>query len=143
MSVHAVWSLVSSPTMHAVRALHSEAQLLNLLDLHDPFNQQSLVKLELVLKGIKHYQAALGVKSRPRLPITPLILHKIKSTGDRKAADPDYVMLWAAYCLCFYGFLRAAVILSIKTTADINYHNYMMHEIRCHEYARLAITSCR
>ena len=29
----------------------------------DPFNQQSLVKLELVLKGIKRYQAALGIKS--------------------------------------------------------------------------------
>ena len=27
----------------------------------DPFIQQSLVKLELVLKGSKHYQAALGV----------------------------------------------------------------------------------
>ena len=64
----------------------------------EPFNQQSLVKLELVLKGIERYQAALGVKSRPRLPITPSILRKIKSTWDRKAADPDYVMLWAA---CF------------------------------------------
>ena len=73
----------------------------------DPFNQQSLVKLELVLKGVKRYQAALGAKSRPRLPITPLILRKIKSTRDRKAADPDYVMLWAACCLGFYGFLRA------------------------------------
>ena len=73
----------------------------------DPFNQQSLVKLELVLKGVKRYQAALGVKSRPRLPITPSILRKIKTTWDRKAADPDYVMLWAACCLCFYGFLRA------------------------------------
>ena len=73
----------------------------------DLFNQQSLVKLELVLKGIKRYHAALGVKSRPCLPITPSILHKIKSTWDRKAADPDYVMLWAACCLCFYGFLRA------------------------------------
>ena len=48
--------------------------LTNREKLFDPFNQQSLIKLELVLKGIKRYQAALGVKSHPYFPITPLIL---------------------------------------------------------------------
>ena len=40
-------------------------------------------------------------------PNYPIDLTQVKSTWDRKAADPDYVMLWAACCLCFYGFLRA------------------------------------
>ena len=49
----------------------------------------------------------MGSASRERLPITPDILRKMKgvwlSTGDSK----DTKLIWAACCLCFFGFLRA------------------------------------
>ena len=73
----------------------------------DPFSQQTLARLELVMRGIKRYQASQNIKPRPRLPITPEILRKVKHIWDKKASDYNYVMLWAACCTCFYGFLRA------------------------------------
>ena len=63
-------------------------------------------RLEYVFKGIKHDQAEKGTKSTPRLPVTPLILLKLKAVWDRSAQDPDIKMLWAACCLAFFGFLR-------------------------------------
>ena len=45
--------------------------------------------------------------ARPRLPITPQILRGLKSQWLPLAADQDYVMLWAACCVGFFGFLRA------------------------------------
>ena len=45
--------------------------------------------------------------ARPRLPIKPQILRGLKSQWSPLAADQDYVMLWAACCVGFLGFLRA------------------------------------
>lgn len=62
-------------------------------------------QLEYVIKGYKR-MAPGG--TRRRLPITPEILLKLrevwnKSPGERR----DTRMLWAACCLCFFGFLRS------------------------------------
>ena len=46
-------------------------------------------------------------EKRERLPITPLLLHKIKSVCDNQAENYNTIMLWAACCLTFFGFLRA------------------------------------
>ena len=73
--------------------------------LDDPF-APSLCKLHYVLRGVKRTQAADGGSSRKRLPITPTLLRAIKGAWDKSCADPDTVMLWAAGCLAFFGFMR-------------------------------------
>ena len=73
--------------------------------LDDPF-APSLCKLHYVLRGVKRTQAADGGSSRKRLPITPTLLRAIKGAWDKSCADPDTVMLWAACCLAFFGFMR-------------------------------------
>ena len=74
--------------------------------LDDPFHGE-MPRLDYILRGIKKNEAATGSASRERLPITPDILRKLKevwlSTGDSK----DTKLIWAACCLCFFGFLRA------------------------------------
>ena len=62
--------------------------------------------LQQVLKGIKHHQAKGQHKERPRLPITPAIMKKLRSIW---LLNP-YIMLWQKLlCVCF-GFLRAGEI---------------------------------
>lgn len=74
--------------------------------LGDPF-LPSWAKLHYVLRGVKRSQGAAGLEKRERLPITPPILRKIRSVWDGRAGEHDIVMLWAACCLAFFGFLRA------------------------------------
>ncbi len=74
--------------------------------LEDPF-LPSLPRLHYVLRGVNRSQGEEGGDSRERLPITPPLLHRIKAIWECQASDPDTVMLWAACCLAFFGFLRA------------------------------------
>ena len=69
--------------------------------LGDPF-LPPLAKLHYVLRGVKRSQGEAG--KRERLPITPPILRKIKAVWDNST---DLIMMWAACCLAFFGFLRA------------------------------------
>ena len=72
----------------------------------DPF-QASLTHLDYVLLGIKKNEVEKGTGSRERLPISPQLLRKIKELWDHSSSGTDIVMLWAACCLAFFGFLRA------------------------------------
>ena len=65
----------------------------------------SWCKLHYVLRGVKQSQGE--AEKRERLPITPPLLRKIKSVWDNQAENYDTIMLWAACCLTFFGFLRA------------------------------------
>ena len=62
-------------------------------------------RLELMLRGVKREEA--GVQRRPRLPITPVVLEKLRAVWNRDAADHDNIMLRAACFLGFFGFLRS------------------------------------
>ena len=64
--------------------------------------------LEYVLKGFR--KLAVG-KPRPRLPITPPILRKMWGIWSRVPERWDASMLWAASCMCFFGFLRSGEIV--------------------------------
>ena len=77
--------------------------------LPDPY-QGTLPRLEYVLKGIKRTQAEEGKGSRERLPITMEIMRKLKQVWDKRAQQWDTRMIWAACCLCFFGFLRISEI---------------------------------
>ena len=58
------------------------------------------------LKGIKRCELQQQSGTRERLPITPDILRRIKAVWESLTSDPDVVMLWAACCVAFFGFLR-------------------------------------
>ena len=64
--------------------------------------------LKLLLWGIKRVNARIS--SRTRLPITAMILRRIKSL------QQDH-LIWAACCVGFFGFLRTAEFLTPDDTA--------------------------
>jgi hypothetical protein len=72
----------------------------------DPFKGALLPRLDYVMKGVKRHQAKTGEKARTRLPITPSLLRRLKSVWARTGRERDTKLMWAASCLCFFGFLR-------------------------------------
>ena len=81
------------------------------LGLPEPREFSSLPRLRLVQMGIQrtHSQRVTGTP-RVRLPVTPSILSRIKDYWSAKSSDLNFIMLWAAACLCFFGFFRSGEI---------------------------------
>ena len=67
-------------------------------------------RLRQVLRGIKVQASQSGKASRPRLPITPSILRKLKSVWLGGNPSQDNVMLWAASVTTFFTFCRSGEI---------------------------------
>jgi len=66
-------------------------------------------QLEFVIKGLKK-KSTTG-QSCTRLPITPEILWAVKAVWECDANREKVVMLWAAACMCFFGFLRSGEVV--------------------------------
>ena len=87
--------------LSAIRHMHVVAGL------HDVFNKQLTPRLQLVLRGIKKSQA-LTTLPRARLPITLQIMQSIQQILSNQPHSYRNIMLWAACCLAFFGFLRVS-----------------------------------
>ena len=68
-------------------------------------------KLKAITNGITR-ATAKAAKDRQRLPITPLILRRIRALWAPKETHPDTIMLWAACTMAFFGFFRLGEIVS-------------------------------
>ena len=82
----------------AVKNLHTEFGC--------PLDFGSMPLLYKTLRGIK---SSLGISKRARYPITVSVLHKIYAKlKPFHSSDLDSSMLWAAFTLAFFGFLRSS-----------------------------------
>ena len=72
-------------------------------------NVAGMPQLEFVVKGLKKRTATR--QSQVRLPITPEILRALKKVWEGDADREKAVMLWAAVCMCFFGFLCSGEVV--------------------------------
>ena len=72
---------------------------------HEAYHQALTPRLEQVLRGIKREQCSTRT-DRIRLPITAEIMYQIFRVLARPPAEYQNIMLWAACCTAFFGFLR-------------------------------------
>ena len=104
-------------------------------------------QLEYIVKGFRKLS---GGKARPRLPITPVILEKLRKywVSSSKLERHDSTMLWAASCMCFFGFLRTGeVVVPSDTGYDpavhLSYGDVKVDEVRKPSYVEVTIKASK
>lgn len=87
--------------LSAVRHLHVSAGMFS------QFSQQLTPRLQLTLKGIQRSQA-ICQSSQPRRPVTLQLLQNIHAHLSLQPHCYNNILIWAACCLAFFGFLRVS-----------------------------------
>ena len=95
--------------------------------------QAAWQKFMLVKRGIRK-EKAISHPQKPRLPITPDILRQIKALWSVEPIQPDTVMLWAASCLCFFGFFRLGEITCSSANA-VNHKDLLLADLAVDSHA--------
>ena len=77
-------------------------------------NIPNMSQLEYVLRGARKLVRS---KSSSRLPITPAILEKLHAVWSSSSEQFNASMLWAASCMCFFGFLWSGEVVAPSNSA--------------------------
>ena len=75
--------------------------------LHNFFNAQLTPHIQMTIKGIQKSQAST-LPSRVGLPITLKIIRDIQDLLSKQPHSYTSIIIWAACCLAFFGFLRVS-----------------------------------
>ena len=86
--------------LSGIRYFHVKAGLV------DPF-RGAMPRLDYIMRGVKKNEAVTGSSGRECLHITPVIMRQLRGVWCLSGESWDTKLIWAACCLCFFGFLRA------------------------------------
>ena len=105
----------------------------------------AMVQLEYIIKGFRRLS---GGRTRPRLPITPAILSKLKQCWAVSGSQHNSSMLWAASCMCFFGFLRSGEIVVLSdaeydASVHLSYGDVKADSVQKPSYLEVAIKASK
>ena len=82
-------------------------------------------------------------QARTRLPITPKILLDMQQVWSKTPTDWNNIMIWAACCMCFYGFLRSGEV-TVPSTAGYDPGAHLSHgDVAIDDPARTSLVQIR
>lgn len=102
---HLSTARVAGPTVKLYLAAVRHAQIT--MGMGDP-RIAAMPQLEYVTKG---YKKTIVTPGRTRLPVTMEIMRKLHEQWEQHPSRAVATMLWAAACMCFFGFLRTGEIV--------------------------------
>ena len=73
-------------------------------------------KLKMVLSGVQR-MLSLTRSPHTRLTITPPLLRQLRTIWSQQAYSYEHIMLWAVFCVCFFGFFRLEELIPVSETA--------------------------
>jgi len=100
---------LSSQTIKTYLAAVRDAQIA--LGMPEPRCHASLPRLDRIQAGIRRVQAQKGTLPKTRLPITPMLLRRLRDHWGRGESGHNEV-LWAIASICFFRFFRLGELLS-------------------------------